>query len=81
MTKIIPCRFYRTPEGRTFSLFTSWKPDDAVLVTEGFTTDNDDGTQGCGRVPFKTEQEGKDWLANYKAKFGRDYRGMARMGD
>ncbi len=77
-TTIVPCKFYRHPESRqTVGLHTSYVPPGYVLVTEGYTTKNEDGTSGCGKVPFKTEQEGIDWLAAYKARTGRDFKGMS----
>lgn len=77
LPKIVPHRFYRTPEGRTFSFFTSWKPDNAVLVEEGFTTENPDGTSGTGNKPFATMEEGFEWLERYQKRTGKPFQGMS----
>lgn len=61
-SKPIPHRFYRDPvTGRTFGLATSWKPETAELVTEGWTVEHQDGTTGIGRKPFATEAEAQAW--------------------
>jgi hypothetical protein len=75
--EIIPYRFYRDPNGRTFSLFTSWKTPDAVLVEEGFTIRWPDGTQGCGRKPFATVAEAEAYLA----KMPKNFSGMHALGN
>jgi|KBSMisStaDraftv2_1062788.scaffolds.fasta_scaffold848483_3 hypothetical protein len=77
MAEIIPYRFYRDPtNGRTFSLFTSWKTPDAVLVEEGFTIRWLDGTQGCGRKPFATIEEAEAYLK----KLPKNFSGMHALG-
>ena len=35
--KVIPNRFYEDPRGMRYSLYTSWKPADAVIATKGWT--------------------------------------------
>jgi len=78
VAQIIPYRFYRDPtNGRTFSLFTSWKTPGAVLVEEGFTIRWPDGTQGCGRKPFATEAEAKAYLS----KMPKNFSGMHALGN
>jgi hypothetical protein len=78
MAEIIPYRFYRDPtNGRSFSLFTSWKTPGAVLVEDGFTIRWPDGTQGCGRGPFKTRDEAAALLT----KMPKNFSGMNSMGN
>lgn len=73
--EIIPYRFYRDDtNGRTFSLFTSWKTPDAKLVESGFTIAWPDGTQGTGRKPFATVEEAQAFLAKVPCGF----RGMGQ---
>jgi len=71
---VIPFKFYRTPAGRAFSRFTAWRPDDAVLVSEGFTIAWPDGTEGCARRPFATTGEAEAYLA----KVPPGFRGMSQ---
>jgi len=62
MSRPIPARHYHDPvSGRTFSPFTSWKPETAVLVEAGWTVAHDDGTTGIGRKPFATKEEAQAW--------------------
>jgi hypothetical protein len=62
--KVIPYRYYyHAASGRSFSLFTAWKPEGCELVTKGFTIAWPDGTQGTGRVPFETEAEAEAFIA------------------
>lgn len=75
MAEIIPCRFYEDPRGVRYSLFTSWKPADAVLVESGFTIKWPDGTQGCGRKPFASVAEAEAYLA----KMPKNFPGMSAM--
>lgn len=60
--KVVPHKFYETPDGMRYSLFTSWKPAEAVLVTKGYTIAHPDGTYGLGRQPFETEAEAQAWV-------------------
>lgn len=77
MAKIIPHRFYHDPtNGRTFSLFTSWKTPDAVLVEKGFTIAWPDGTYGCGRKPFDTIEEAEAYLKKFP-----NFSGMHALGN
>ena len=76
--EIIPYRFYRDPvSGRAFSLFSSWVPDGAVVVENGFTIRWPDGTQGCGRGAFASVAEAEAYLANVPKGFS----GMHAMGN
>ncbi len=77
-TEIIPYRYYKDPtNGRTFSLFTSWKTPDAVIVEKGFTIKWPDGTYGCGRPPFATVEEAKAYLT----KVPKNFTGMHALGN
>lgn len=78
-TKIVPHEFYEHPEGGKprVSLFTSYVPEGYVLVSKGWTTENEDGTYGNGRFPFESKEEGEAWLARYEERTGRPYRGMS----
>jgi hypothetical protein len=68
--EIVPYRFYRDPaSGRAFSLFSSWVPDGAVVVGEGYTIAWPDGTQGCGRGAFATVGDAEAYLANVPKGF------------
>lgn len=60
MSKPIPHRVWKSGE-RTFSIATSWKPADAVLVDAGWTVLHPDGTSGLGRLPFATQAEAQAW--------------------
>jgi len=76
MAEIIPFRFYEDPRGVRYSLFTSWKPADAVLVEKGFTIKWPDGTYGCGRKPFETVGEAEAYLK----KMPKNFSGMQALG-
>jgi hypothetical protein len=60
--KVIPYRYYRAPNGQSYSLFTSWKPEGCELVEAGFTIAWPDGTTGTGRKPFDTEAEAQAYI-------------------
>lgn len=60
MSKPIPYSFLRTPDGKTYSRFSSLVKG-AELVTEGWTVEHPDGTQGIGRKPFDTEADAQAW--------------------
>lgn len=72
--RIVPSIHYRDPNGRTFSPFSSFIPADAVKVNAGFSIAWPDGTQGTGRVPFKTLAEAEAYLA----KVPKGFRGMSQ---
>lgn len=55
--KVIKSIHYKAPNGTTYSPFSSFIPADAIRVDAGFTIAWPDGTTGCGRKPFATEQE------------------------
>lgn len=75
--KVVPCRFYEDSRGVRYSPFTSWKPADAVLKTEGYTIAWPDGTTGTGRKAFATEAEAEAYLA----KTPKGFKGMSMMGN
>ena len=77
MAEIIPYRFYEDPKGVRYSLFTAWKPADAVLVEKGFTVRWPDGTEGCGRPPFASVAEAEAYLA----KMPKNFSGMNALGN
>jgi hypothetical protein len=57
MGKVIKHMVWVSPEGGTYSVFTSWKPPGSKLVQMGWTILWPDGTTGTGRVPFETEDD------------------------
>ena len=61
MSKVIPYRFYQTPEGARVSIYSSFVPAGATLITQGFTVEHPDGTTGLGRKAFDTESEAQAW--------------------
>ena len=62
MSTPIENRFYRSPStGRTFGLCTSWRPDDCVIETKGWTVEHPDGTTGLGHPPFATREDAQAW--------------------
>lgn len=69
MHEVVEAVSYRTPEGRAFSVFSSYIPSTAVRVVSGFTIRWADGTQGTGRVPFATRAEAEAYLAKVPASF------------
>ena len=73
--KVIPNRFYEDPRGMRYSLYTSWKPADAVVATKGWTIAWSDGTTGTGRGAFDTEAEAEAYLA----KVPKGFKGMSMV--
>jgi hypothetical protein len=63
MPKIVPYKFYRAPNGQSYSIFSSCIPEGSELVEAGFTIAWPDGTRGCGRKPFETEAEAAAYIA------------------
>lgn len=65
---VIQARRWQGPNGRTASLYSAqpWSTDEESkawsIVSTGWTILWDDGTQGCGRPPFKTEAEARAFL-------------------
>lgn len=60
-SQVIEAVFYKTPEGRTFSRYSSYIPADAVRVVSGWTLLHPDGTTGLGRPPFATREDAQEW--------------------
>jgi len=76
MHKVIPYTYWFDPvSGRTFSLYTAWKPEGSVAVTKGYTIAWGDGTSGTGRPAFETEAEAEAYLA----KVPKGFRGMSMV--
>jgi len=75
-SKPLPHRFYRAPNGSTYSFFSTYRPEGSELVTEGWTVSHIDGTTGTGKKPFATEAEAQAWCdAN------PNFPGMGRLYD
>ncbi len=69
MAKVIECKVYVGPSGRTFSPFSSYIEPGAVLQSRGYTIEWPDGTIGLGRPPFATREEAQvvaDRMANFR---------------
>jgi hypothetical protein len=75
--EVIPYRYYEDPRGVRYSLFTAWKPADAVMIEKGFTIRWPDGTQGCGRKAFETQAEAQAYLD----KMPKNFSGMHALGN
>jgi len=69
--EVVPCKDWYSPSiDQSYSPFTSWKPDDCILRDVGFTIQWGDGTQGCCRPPFKTEEEAQEYVDRWNNRFG-----------
>lgn len=60
--KVVPYKVYVAPNGKQFSLYSSYIPEGSVLVEKGYTINHPDGTNGLGRAPFETEAEAQAWV-------------------
>jgi hypothetical protein len=55
---VVPAKRWRNPAtGRVASVGGAYPGDGFILETSGFTTSNNDGTTGSGRVPFASRDE------------------------
>ena len=72
--KVIPYRKWVSPEGRSFSLFSSYVPEGSERVTKGYTweivSSRGTLTVGLGRVPAKTIEEANAVAADLVSKCG-----------
>jgi hypothetical protein len=60
--QVIESKCWKAPDGRTYSIYTSYKPEGCELVTRGWTIRHPDGTDGLGRPPFGTREEAQAWV-------------------
>jgi hypothetical protein len=76
MHEVVEYLFYRTPEGRAFSRYSSYIPANAELVNGGFTIRWADGTEGTMKKPFETREQAEAYLAKVRPTF----KGMSQIG-
>jgi len=68
---VVEAKHYYSPSvDQTYSLFTSWTPDDAILQNIGFTIEWGDGTRGTARPPFETMEAAQEYADNWNNRFG-----------
>lgn len=75
MAEVIKHMVWVSPEGGTYSAFTSWKPPGSMLVQKGWTIRWQDGTTGTGRAAFATKEEAEAFLAKRQ-----NFKGMHALG-
>jgi len=73
--KVIPYTYYRAPNGKPYSIYSSYLPPGSVMVGEGYTIAWSDGTTGTGRPAFASLAEAKAYLA----KVPKGFKGMSVM--
>ena len=63
-------RYYSPSVDQTYSLFSMYKPADAILQNVGFTIQWGDGTTCIAGPPFKTMEAAQEYADNWNNRFG-----------